>query len=278
MESFICATTPRVARAFRARRALLFCLALVLTASPWRPVAAYAAAHAEHVPAADAELGSAADAELVPAAEPVSAADLVLTSASSFMVAAGAAVDEETHLSPAAAVALSLGIVGAVSLLDEPLYNAVRGAATPARKEFFATVTHLGDGLTAVALTAALWPRDRDTAMLMGHAGLRAGLATVALKSVISRARPYEDAAQCAEYRVGLGSCVSMPSGHTATAFSMARVLAHRYPEQSWIWYGLAALAGWSRVETDNHWPSDVAAGAILGYWAADSVIKQSGD
>ena len=122
-----------VARAFRARRALLFCLALVLTVSPWRPVAAYAAAHAEHVPTADAELGSAADAELVPAAEPVSAADLVLTSASSFMVAAGAAVDEETHLSPAAAVALSLGIVGAVSLLDEPLYNAVLGAATPAR-------------------------------------------------------------------------------------------------------------------------------------------------
>ena len=72
MESFICATTPRVARAFRAWRALLFCLALILTASPWRPVAAYAAAHAEHVPAADAELGSAADAELVPAAEPVS--------------------------------------------------------------------------------------------------------------------------------------------------------------------------------------------------------------
>ncbi len=98
------------------------------------------------------------------------------------MVAAGAAVDEETHLSPAAAVALSLGIVGAVSLLDEPLYNAVLGAATPAREAFFATVTHLGDGLTAVALTAALWPRDRDTAMLMGHAGLRAGLATVALE------------------------------------------------------------------------------------------------
>ena len=181
------------------------------------------------------------------------------------------------HLS-AAKFAGALGIIGAVSLLDETLHHAVRDAATPARDAFFGTVTHLGDGMTAVALTAALWPHDRETAQLVARAGLRTGLATLALKSVIQRARPYEDAAHCADYRIGLGSCVSMPSGHTATAFSMARVLAHQYPEQSWLWYSLAILAGWSRVETNSHWPSDVVAGAFLGLWAADSVLKQHTD
>lgn len=169
----------------------------------------------------------------------------------------------------------ALALIGAVSLVDEPLYNATKSGASPARDAFFARVTHLGDGLAALALSAALWPHDRDTAQLVVNAGLRVGVASVVLKSIISRARPYEDAADCAPYRFGLASCVSMPSGHTATAFSMAHVLAHQYPKQSWLWYGLAVLAGWSRVETNNHWPSDVVAGALLGLWAADSALKQ---
>ena len=126
-------------------------------------------------------------------------------------------------------------LIGAVSLVDEPLYNATKSGASPARDAFFARVTHLGDGLAALALSAALWPHDRDTAQLVVNAGLRVGVASVVLKSIISRARPYEDAADCAPYRFGLASCVSMPSGHTATAFSMAHVLAHQYPKQSWL-------------------------------------------
>lgn len=59
----------------------------------------------------------------------------------------------------------------------------------------------------------------------------------------------------------------SMPSGHTATAFSIAHVLAHQYPRQKPRFYALALLAGWSRVETSNHWPSDVATGALIGLW-----------
>lgn len=185
--------------------------------------------------------------------------------------------DSETDRLPSSAgrLALALGLVGAASLLDEALYEAVRPGSSPTRADFFGTITHLGDGLTALAATAALWPRDPETAELVGRAALRSGLAAVALKAVVTRARPLENPAACAEYRFGLGACVSMPSGHTATAFSVAHVLAHQNPDLGWLWYGLAALAGWSRVETGNHWPSDVAAGAIIGLWAADSVLKQ---
>lgn len=201
---------------------------------------------------------------------------LVLSPLRALAAYEAADVDQRQAASTASGLTVSVGLVGAGSLLDETLYNAARAGATPARDAFFGIITHLGDGLVTLALTAALWPHDRETAQLLGHAGLRTGLATVTLKSVISRARPYEEMAGCVDHRIDLGSCVSMPSGHTATAFSMARVLAHQYPEQRWLWYGLALLVGWSRVETGNHWPSDVVAGALLGLWAADSVLEQN--
>lgn len=202
---------------------------------------------------------------------------LVITLATALVPVAGAPAraQAESGDDTLARLALALGLVGAASLVDQPVYEAARNASTPGRDAFFSTITHLGDGWAAVALTAALWPFDSETAAQVGSAGLRAGLATLALKSIISRARPYEDPAACAQYRISPSSCVSMPSGHTAIAFSMAGVLAHEYPEQKWLWYLLAALVGWSRVETDNHWPSDVVAGALLGLWAAESVVNK---
>lgn len=203
----------------------------------------------------------------------------VVRAASAIVSVNGVSEDDSrplpAHLT-AARVARDLAIVGAVSLLDDALYAAVHDSTTPARAAFFARTTHLGDGLTALAVAASLWPFDPDTAELVGKASLRAGLTTTALKLVISRGRPYESGAECAQYHIGM-TCVSMPSGHTATAFSVAHVLAHQYPRQKALFYGLALLAGWSRVETANHWPSDVAAGALVGLWSAESTLRRSG-
>lgn len=62
----------------------------------------------------------------------------------------------------------------------------------------------------------------------------------------------------------------SFPSGHTTTSFALATilVLATRGGRRAWIgqlavlW---AALVGISRIYRGVHWPSDVAAGALLG-------------
>ncbi len=59
------------------------------------------------------------------------------------------------------------------------------------------------------------------------------------------------------------------PSGHTVAAFSIATVFAERYRRHRWVpWvaYGLAGLVGFSRVTMQAHFPSDVFAGAVLGY------------
>lgn len=57
----------------------------------------------------------------------------------------------------------------------------------------------------------------------------------------------------------------SFPSGHTAAAFAMASALSEEHPKQKWLYIGLAALVGWSRVESDKHHWHDVLAGAVIG-------------
>jgi membrane-associated phospholipid phosphatase len=72
-------------------------------------------------------------------------------------------------------------------------------------------------------------------------------------------------------------SNTSFISGHTSTAFSVATVIAGSYPDEWWIGSGcylFASLAGWSRLNDNEHWASDVAAGALLGYWVGRSVLK----
>ena len=61
----------------------------------------------------------------------------------------------------------------------------------------------------------------------------------------------------------------AFPSGHTATAFSIATVFALQYkdrPAIPIISYSAATLVGISRLTEHEHWASDVFAGALLGY------------
>jgi len=65
---------------------------------------------------------------------------------------------------------------------------------------------------------------------------------------------------------------VSMPSGHTLTAFAVASALYFALPERGrwrhgWL-FVLAVGTGLSRIAVGAHWPGDVAVGAALGLLA----------
>jgi membrane-associated phospholipid phosphatase len=84
---------------------------------------------------------------------------------------------------------------------------------------------------------------------------------TYGLKAAIKEARPN-------------GSEKTFPSGHTATAFFGATVLAHEYrdshPELVIAGYTLAATTGALRIANNKHWLTDVLMGSAIGIASAE--------
>lgn len=66
----------------------------------------------------------------------------------------------------------------------------------------------------------------------------------------------------------------SFPSGHSATAFACAAVIAWASPRLALPAFVLAALVAWSRVYVGVHWPLDVLGGALLGVLVATALLR----
>jgi hypothetical protein len=92
-----------------------------------------------------------------------------------------------------------------------------------------------------------------------------ASLMTLGIKAATNRQYAY-DRNTHGEFWEGGGS---FPSGHAATSFAFASVVAHRYPNKPWLkWsvYGLATGVSLARVGGKKHFASDILVGGTLGY------------
>lgn len=99
----------------------------------------------------------------------------------------------------------------------------------------------------------------------LGQAAALTGIVTGGLKVAAGRPRPHGTAH------------TSFPSGHTAGAFTVATVATHHYGLKAAIpGYLTATLVGVSRLDADQHFLSDVVAGAALGYIVARTVVRRS--
>lgn len=136
------------------------------------------------------------------------------------------------------------------------------------------------------ALAIALLRRDlylRATVYYTVQAILDSEILTQALKGIDRRLRPQD----IVTYRHFFDSWFqdkgpwyagpgSFPSGHMIAAISIATVFAIRYRHHLWVpWtaYSLAGIIGFSRITLLSHFPSDVFAGAFLGYVIARHVV-----
>jgi len=79
--------------------------------------------------------------------------------------------------------------------------------------------------------------------------------------------------------RISISNFDAFPSGHTATAFSIATVIAKQYNKTIYVpilSYTLASIVGITRIAESTHWASDVFVGAIIGYLSATQVVHNN--
>jgi undecaprenyl-diphosphatase len=143
-----------------------------------------------------------------------------------------------------------------------------RGCSRPAVRDIFAAISKLGDGsfwyvlivlLPVVYGEAALYPAVR-----MAIVGVVGVALYKYLKSRLVRERPYISLAGITAGTRALDR-YSFPSGHTLHAVSFTTLAVTSFPELAWLLVPLAGLIAASRVVLGLHYPTDVAAGAIIG-------------
>ncbi len=218
-------------------------------------------------------------------------AAIALTAASAVVLTIGGLWAARAHLAgdaahltapqcPLTTAQAALGL----SLLEVAARNDP-GLVALARRELPAGVDGLkllGSGKTANRIGAALLARglvhlDRRSViggLTLLEGNLMIGYVIDASKEAFGRVRPNHPGA--GRWYAGGDS---FPSSHTAHAFLSASVLAAtcRDPEAARVFYGLASGVALQRLHEGVHYPTDVVAGAALGWWFGERLSESHG-
>lgn len=138
---------------------------------------------------------------------------------------------------------------------------------------FFILYTNLGDGLFAVSLSVLFFFvfKKRKLALTILFAFALTGIITQIIKPLVESPRPETFFSPrwlpfFIRDVIHTGNS-SFPSGHTATAFAVAGVLALYY-KNGWLqilFLLLAVAVGFSRIYLSQHFLTDVLAGSFIG-------------
>ncbi len=115
----------------------------------------------------------------------------------------------------------------------------------------------IGSGAAGALAIGAQYFFDKNTDHWVRHtrALVWGAIITTGLKYPLNRQRPGNS-----------DSRLSLPSGHTTTAFTTATSLTYAYGWKAAVLaYPIATFVGLSRLSDDVHWGSDVLAGVFIG-------------
>ena len=145
---------------------------------------------------------------------------------------------------------------------------------------FMKAVTFLGNGgwfFIMLGIVLAVYPKTRTYGFLVLAAlAVDAVILNLGLKNMVHRARPYDQFADLIPLVGRLGD-FSFPSGHSGCAFATAGVLCLALPGEKkvfgWGMLVLAVIIALSRLYVGVHFPTDVLAGAMIGFLSALFVV-----
>ena len=157
----------------------------------------------------------------------------------------------------------------AIFLLNQSLFSNVNAIGAYLPESLWVFITNLGDTSVALAIILAFYAYKQDSGIRLLILAIVGTLVIQGLKHLFGVDRP-PVALDLNSFHL-IGSTVkspSFPSGHTATAFIGAGILAAQYP-LTWVKRVVlicAGLIGVSRIMMGVHWPFDVLVGATLGW------------
>lgn len=179
------------------------------------------------------------------------------------------------------------GVIALSFSQDDFFYSKLRGREGSV---FNGLATYVGEPFGNPAWTASSalgiyllgkgFKQDRlsEPALLAFQSVAISGSSALLLKLLFHRQRPNEGGV--ADSHVWFGPSfktdnLSFPSGHTTMAFALASSLSTYYKDNKSVGivlYSLAGITAWSRIHDNQHWFSDVVAGALLGYFVGHTI------
>jgi undecaprenyl-diphosphatase len=183
-------------------------------------------------------------------------------------------------------------MIGLISSLDQFLFHLANGAwVSPMLDRLMPALSVAGNAgalwLVSLGVLAILGGNTGRRMALAGLLGLAAGfLASDLVKEITMRPRPFA-ALPDVRLLVPEPGSYAFPSGHTTSAFAAAsgtvlaaKRLLGRVPAWGWGMLALAAAIAYSRIYVGVHWPTDDAAGMLVGTacgWSASRLATRRG-
>jgi len=139
-------------------------------------------------------------------------------------------------------------------------------------------------GMASVPALMYVWgglhgyPRAHETGLISGEALINSYIVDEAFKFAFARERPTTTDGQGRFFQTV--SDASFPSIHATLGWTLASVIAHEYPgwlSQTLAYSGATAISV-SRVAGRQHFPSDVVAGAAVGWLIGRQVYRAHHD
>lgn len=169
--------------------------------------------------------------------------------------------------------------MGNLANIDITIFNWINhGWRSPFLDRFMPMVSDIGRGETLfiIALCMLIFlPRDKKRLAILMIAGLTITYYIMYyLKELIARPRPFSVLEGVVVQMKATG--YSFPSGHSIQTWMSVVLLSASFRRLTALFCVFGVLLCISRIYMGHHYPSDVAAGAILGALSGWALIKLS--